>query len=125
MPVGRMMEVILYVQHMGAMVSFYRDVLGLRILHPRQSTDYGRESWVTLDTGPCLLALHAGGQGRLGQDTAKIVFEVEDVQRARQELLGRGVDLKEVRSPVPGVRVVDGLDPEGHPFSLEEHEPAS
>jgi catechol 2,3-dioxygenase-like lactoylglutathione lyase family enzyme len=131
--VGELMEVILYVQDMNAQVSFYRDVLGLQVTEPagflesadsRKSgsiQDFEGVFWVTLATGACTLALHAGGERRQGEDAPKIVFRVADVPGARDELLRRGVPMGEVRSPAPGVQVCDGLDPEGNKFSIESH----
>ena len=116
---GELMEVILYVQDMGAQVSFYRDVLGLKVMEPRGASDWAGVPWVELDTGSCTLALHTGGQGRLGSDAPKIVFRVSDVPAARLELVRRGVAMGEVRSPAPGVQVSDGADPEGNRFSIE------
>lgn len=117
-----LIEVVLYVTDMDAQVKFYRDVFGLAVHYPAGLNDYRQEFWVTLDSGQCLLALHAGGQGRLGADTPKIVFGVEDIHTARQRLVGQGVAIGEVRSAAPGVWVCDGKDPEGNPFSIEMHE---
>ena len=117
-----LIEVILYVQDMQTQVAFYRDSFGLSVLFPAGKEDYRQEYWVTLDSGACCLALHGGGQKRLGQDTPKIVFGVADIQAARQELLARGVKIGEVRTAAPGVWVCDGFDPEGNPFSIETHD---
>ena len=120
MPIaGELMEVILYVQDMGAQVSFYRDTLGLRVREPQGESDWTGVHWVELNTGSCTLALHAGGQRRLGNDAPKIVFRVSDVPAVRQELVQRGVSMGEVRSPAPGVQVSDAVDPEGNKFSIE------
>ena len=119
--VGELMEVILYVQEMNAQVAFYRDKLGLALTSPAGVSDFTHEFWVTLDTGACTLALHGGGKRRLGEDAPKSVFRVADIETARQELVGRGVGLSEVRSPAPGVWVCDGADPEGNHFSIESH----
>lgn len=116
---GELMEVILYVQDMGAQVSFYRDLLGLEVKEPRGEGEWAGVHWVELDTGSCTLALHAGGQRRLGDDAPKIVFRVSDVPGARQELVRRGVPMGKVRSPASGVQVSDGADPEGNKFSIE------
>jgi catechol 2,3-dioxygenase-like lactoylglutathione lyase family enzyme len=117
--VGELMEVILYVQDMNVQVSFYRDVLGLKVTEPADSQDLEGVFWVTLATGACTLALHAGGKRRLSEDAPKIVFRVAGVPVARAELLKRGVPMGEVRSPAPGVLVCDGIDPEGNRFSIE------
>ena len=88
-----LIEVILYVIDMDAQVRFYRDIFGLDVHYPAGLSDYRQEFWVTLDTGQCLLALHAGGLGRLGADTPKIVFGVEDIHAARRHLVEHGVAL--------------------------------
>jgi catechol 2,3-dioxygenase-like lactoylglutathione lyase family enzyme len=116
-----LLEIIIYVENMNALVRFYRDRLGLKLTHPMDIQDFSQEMWVTFDTGACTLALHGGGKRKLGDDTAKFVFAVKDIQKARLELLIQGVDLDVVREASPGILVVDGKDPEGHPFSLEEH----
>ncbi|MGH2607110.1 MAG: VOC family protein [Anaerolineales bacterium] len=120
--VGPLIEIILYVEDMNREVHFYRDLLGLPVRYPARKADLSAEGWVTLGEGDCVLALHAGGKGRLGEDTPKIVFRVEDIHTARATLSDRGVALREIRRAAPGVWVCDGADPEGHPFSIEEHE---
>lgn len=113
-------EAIIYVRDMAAQVAFYRDVLGLRMTYPTAVSEYACEQWVTFDTGECTLALHGGGQGRLGEDAPKLVFMVRDLDLARAQMLSRGVEMGEVRSPAPGVLVSDAADPEGNRFSLEQ-----
>lgn len=117
-----LIELILYVQDMNAQVAFYRDNFRLEVSYPNGLTDYGKESWVTLNTGQCVLALHGGGKKRFGEDAPKLVFGVDDIHVARDELLKRGVKISEVRSAAPGVWVCDGVDPEGNRFSIESRE---
>ncbi len=117
-----LMEVILYVQDMNAQVRFYRDTLGLRVKAPAGAEDFSEVFWVELDTGGCTLALHAGGQGQLGEDAPKIVFRVADIPAARNKLQAKGVLIGEVRAPAPGVLVCDGADPEGNRFSIESRD---
>jgi catechol 2,3-dioxygenase-like lactoylglutathione lyase family enzyme len=121
MMIRNLARTILFVQDMDAQVRFYRDVLGLTVKAPQGLADYRDEFWVELDTGQCTLTLHGGGQKRLGDDAPKLAFEVDDVEAARQHLLKHGVRVGEIRSPAPGVRVCDGFDPEGTPFSLDWH----
>ena len=94
---GPLIEVILFVADMDSQVGFYRDILGLPITYPQGLPDYSEQMWVTFETGACHLALHGGGQGRLGADTPKIVFQVEDVSSTRQALIARGVRMGEIR----------------------------
>jgi predicted enzyme related to lactoylglutathione lyase len=116
-----LMEVILYVQDMGAQVRFYRDILGLEVSYPAGLTDYTGQMWVTFATGACTLALHGGATGARGKDAPKIVFRVADIETARGLLCERGVDMRDIREAAPGVLTADGFDPEGNAFSIEAH----
>ena len=111
---GALSEVILYVQDIDSVASFYTDVFGLEI----ESGD-PEHGFVAFDTGTCSLCLHAGGEGDVGGDAPKFVFEVTDLETVRSHLQAHGVELGDVRSPAPGVRVCDGSDPEGNRFSIE------
>lgn len=122
MVVNGLIEIILYVEDMAQQVGFYRDILGLTVSYPANLDDYSPEMWVTLDTGACTLALHGGGQKRLGEDTPMIVFGVTDIAAARDHLLTQGVEVGEIFSAAPGVHLCHGRDPEGNPFALESHE---
>ncbi|QDG51781.1 hypothetical protein FIV42_13805 [Persicimonas caeni] len=119
MKLGPLSEIILYVEDMESQVAFYRDVLGLAVTYPAECDSYADQHWVTFDTGACSLALHGGGSQSQGKDAPKFVFDVDDIAEARQELLDHGVRVGEVRSPAPGVDVVDARDPEGNAFSIE------
>jgi predicted enzyme related to lactoylglutathione lyase len=116
------MEVILHIMNMGAMVSFYRDKLGLKLSYPTTVQDFAKENWVTFNTGACIFVLHGGGRVRTGeQPSHRITFQVANVKAAREYFVNRGVQLGEVRSPAPGVWVADGRDPEGNVYALESH----
>lgn len=115
----RLGEVILYVDDMASQVRFYRDVVGIAVDGPTDA-DYSTEHWVTFKTGPCKLALHAGGRPEPRNcHPIKFVFMVEDLEGTRQRLARQGVTFSEVRNPAPGVLVCDTMDPEGNVFSLE------
>lgn len=107
-------EVIVYVEEMDRMASFYTDVFGLDV-----AAGDPEHGFVEFDTGTCSLCLHAGREDDPGDAAPKFVFEVEDVEEARSYLRDHDVELGEVRSPAPGKRVCDGLDPGGNAFSIE------
>jgi catechol 2,3-dioxygenase-like lactoylglutathione lyase family enzyme len=111
---GTLSEVIVYVREMDRMASFYTDVLGLEI-----AAGDPEHGFVEFDTGTCSLCLHAGREDDPGDAAPKFVFGVEDVEEARAYLHEHDVELGEVRSPAPGKRVCDGLDPEGNAFAIE------
>lgn len=120
--IGAITEGILYVEDMNAQVSFYRDKLGLKVKYPLETDDFSNVFWVEMNTGACILALHAGGKRRFGPDAPKFVFQVEDILAAREALVDQDVNVGEIRSAVPGVWVCDGVDPEGNKFSIETRE---
>ncbi len=116
---GELMEIVLYVQDMNRMVSFYQDTLGLAIKEPEGIKDFRDFYEVVFNTGACSLRLHAGGRRQAGEEAPKIVFWVENVHTVRHILLEKGVELGEVRSPALELLICDGRDPEGNVFSLE------
>lgn len=111
-------EVILYVRDVERAASFYGDVLGLEIAEG--APEHG---FVRFDTGACALCLHAGGEGDLGDDAPTFVFDVDDLEAARSHLEEHDVEVGDIRSPAPGVRVCDAVDPDGHTFSIEARSP--
>jgi catechol 2,3-dioxygenase-like lactoylglutathione lyase family enzyme len=119
MTIKNLHMVIIYVQAMDKQVAFYRDVLGLVVKEPLAIDDYGDVYWVELDAGGCTLALHGGGEGRLGEDAAKLVFGVDDVPAVKERLSARGVPMGEIHSPAPGMQVCGAVDPEGNRFSIQ------
>lgn len=117
----KLSEVIVYVEDMAAQVAFYRDVLGL-VPAPHENVEDGiKHGWLTFETGACVLALHAGGKRRFGEDAPKFVFSVADIEAERDRLVGRGVSMDQTFSPAPGIFVSNGLDPEGNRFSIEQN----
>ena len=117
--VGSLCQVILYVKDMDEQLSFYRDKMGLEVKSSEESEDSGGLFWVELDTGDCTLALHGGGERRLGDDAPEIVFRVSDIQSVREDLVQQGIPMGEIRSIAPGVWICSGTDPEGNRFSIE------
>lgn len=107
-------EVIVYVADMDRMVEFYTGVFDLEV-----ASGAPEHGFVAFDTGECELCLHAGREGEVGRYAPKVVFQVDDLEAAREHLAEHDVELGEVRSPTPHVRVVDGRDPEGNKFSVE------
>lgn len=119
---------IIFVKDMTKMTAFYRDVLGLT----PQPGELPPEEWLVFDAGPVQLALHRVPEPwneqveitdppvpRSGAPT-KLVFLVEDLESARDELVARGVrmtDNPNLNRPGELVRC-DFLDPEGNVFQL-------
>jgi predicted enzyme related to lactoylglutathione lyase len=101
-----LVEVVVYTQDMARATAFYRDTLGLE-------PDFESEHWTTFRTGACTLALHAG------TEAPDPTFLVDDLDAARDSLEAAGVEVTEIREPVPGLRVFDARDPDGNRFSLE------
>lgn len=107
-------EVILYVEDMEEMLEFYTQVLGLDI-----ESGAAEHGFVAFDTDGCQLCLHSGRTGEVGQYAPKVVFQVADLEAARETLIEHGVHVGETRSPTPETTVCDATDPEGNKFSIE------
>lgn len=115
-------EVILNVQDMHAEVNFYQQVLGLKVIEPQGAKDFREFYTVKLQANGCLLVLDCTGQDEEHEEREtrqKLVFRVSNIEAVRKELLARGGLLEEVQSPMQGVWVCDGVDPEGNTFSIQ------
>lgn len=118
-PVGELFQVIVNVEDMERQVGYYRDDLGFEVVESSPPGDPSRATFVRLRTGGAFLALHAGRESLDGAPEVRLSFLCDDVVAARKRLLGLGAPLGPIRSPAPGVLVVDTLDPEGNPLHLE------
>ncbi|HNQ15899.1 MAG TPA: VOC family protein [Pyrinomonadaceae bacterium] len=118
--IGGLSRVILFVDDMAAMKSFYVDILGLRELPG------GDVVFVSLDSGGAQLSLHqipseyadpnAGGAPREDSYT-KFVFHSDDVEGDREALVAKGVRMREINR-WGAIELCDGIDPEGNIFQI-------
>ena len=115
-------QVILNVQDMEVQLAFWRDVMGFPVVYPH-GAEPEKEDFVRLDTGGAYLVLHTGRRAANAGDEPRLSFMTADLSAARARVLEAGVQVDEVRSPAPGVLVVDCRDPEGNAFHLEARVP--
>ncbi|MBW4597033.1 MAG: VOC family protein [Brasilonema angustatum HA4187-MV1] len=113
-------KALVYVTDIDKQIDFYQNKLGLTI-KCRQSIE-GRidKQWVEFITGECTLVLHGNMHKQIGTDKPTLLaFHVDDIDVAYKELTERGVKLSAIRSPSPGLKIAEGVDPEGNPFSID------
>lgn len=113
-------KAIVYVTDIDKQIDFYQNKLGLTI-KSRQSIQ-GRidKQWVEFITGECTFVLHGNVEKQAGTDRPTLLaFHVDDVEIAYKELTERGVKLSAIRSPSPGLKIAEGVDPEGNPFTID------
>ncbi len=117
-------RVILYVQDVDRLATFYQHAFGLRVVEEIKG------EWSVLDAGPCQLALHLVGKAHRVDDpaswevesNAKLVMTVDrPLPELRAELIAKGVPMGQIKS-YPGLTgpLCDGRDPEGNVFQLAE-----
>jgi predicted enzyme related to lactoylglutathione lyase len=117
-------RVILYVQDVERIASFYCDALGLAV------TEEIKGEWAVLRAGHCEIALHRVGKAyRVADAThwkavsnAKLVLTVDsELSQLRAELVAKGVQMQKIKSypPLTGP-LCDGCDPEGNVFQLAQ-----
>jgi catechol-2,3-dioxygenase len=122
-------RVILYVQDVDRLATFYQQGFGLRVVEEIKG------EWSVLDAGPCQLALHRVGKAYRVDDpaswevesNAKLVMTVDrPLPELRAELIAKGVPMGQIKS-YPGLTgpLCDGRDPEGNVFQLAEATTAS
>ena len=117
-------RVILYVQDVDRLATFYQQAFGLSIVEEIKG------DWCVLDAGPCQLALHRVGKAYRVVDpasfeaetNAKLVMIVDrPLAELRAELTAKGVRLGKIKSyrGFTGL-LCDRRDPEGNAFQLAE-----
>jgi catechol 2,3-dioxygenase-like lactoylglutathione lyase family enzyme len=116
--VERLDLVFYWVSDMERAVSFYRDVLGLKLLRQDSAT------WAEFDAGGHRFALHSVGDGQpVSAGGATAVFAVGDLDRARAELARRGVEFQHEGDVESYARFASFVDPDGNPVQLIEYAP--
>jgi len=117
-------RVILYVQDVERLETFYRDAFGLSVVEEIKG------EWAVLRVGACELALHRVGEPYRVADSSdwnvdsnvKLVISVtRDLGELRAELIHKGVPMRNIKS-YPGLTgpLCDGTDPEGNVFQLAQ-----
>lgn len=112
-------KAILYVKDIDTQIKFYRDQLGLEVKSSLSLDGRSDKQWVEFATGECTLVLHGNLDKQLGEDRPKLAFRVDNFETAYKTLTERGVKLSAIRSPSPSLKIAEGLDPEGNPFTID------
>lgn len=117
-------SIILFVQDVDKLKSFYAGILQLQVVEEYAS------QWLLLQAGNCSIGLHKIGEqyATEGQEpykfdnNTKIVFELEeDIHQTREKLLAQNVSLQEVKTfDNYDFWLCDGEDPEGNVFQLKQ-----
>ncbi|MCE2530252.1 MAG: VOC family protein [Acidimicrobiia bacterium] len=115
--------VLLYADDFEAMMAFYRDVLGLKVVEINPGPEYDEGvDFVYFDAGgpgveifdrsvhPPELPMAVGGSVRAG-------FQVDDLETTRDGLIARGIEVGGVVSRRWG-RYVELTDPESNPLVI-------
>ncbi|RBQ09958.1 VOC family protein [Pedobacter miscanthi] len=113
--------IILFVQDVTLLKSFYVDILELEILEETRS------EWLLLKAGNCNIALHKIGDQYKSKEpfksdsNTKLVFEVDDINAVRDYLLSEKTLINEIKTfPDYNYWLCDGEDPEGNVFQLKQ-----
>ena len=97
------------------MRSFYSEVMGMAIV---ENNAYPLDEWAELDGKGFKLCLHRAGTPGSGSDKGnKLVFQVDDVGKAREYLVGRRVKMG-THHHWDQIDACDGRDPEGNAFQI-------
>lgn len=116
--------IIIFVQNINRLKSFYVDLLKLNILEEIPS------EWLLLQAGGCNIGLHKMGEHYPNKsegdfkfdNNTKIVFETDqDIRSIRASLMNEKVSMKEVTTfdNYP-YWLCDGEDPEGNVFQIKQ-----
>jgi predicted enzyme related to lactoylglutathione lyase len=103
-------------------IAFYADQLGFRKDHDVQPAEGIRVVQLTPEGSGCSVGFGTGLEVYAGEpgSVRGVHLVVEDLDAARAELIGRGVEVSEIHDLGGGVRGAGLADPDGNSFELQE-----
>ena len=103
-------------------IAFHVEKLGFKQDFDVQPSDGVRIVQVTPEGSGCSVGFGTGLEVYAGEPGSLrgLHLVVEDIDEARAELLGRGVEIGEIRDFGGGVRGADLSDPDGNTLELQE-----
>ena len=113
---------ILWVEKYDECVVFYRDVLGLRIMHQKREGDF---ALTCFEFGGSYLMIETGGVAKAGPKTVeenpvKLRFNVADIETARKHLREKGLNV-EIEHFNWG-STINITDPDGNHVGIRDEE---
>ncbi len=103
-------------------LAFYADQVGFTKDHDVQPAEGIRVVQLTPEGSGCSIGFGTGLDVYKGEpgSVRGVHLVVEDIDATRAELVGRGVEVGEIRDFGGGVRGADFADPDGNTFELQE-----
>lgn len=103
-------------------IAFYADTLGFHKDFDVQPSEGVRIVQLTPEGSGCSIGFGIGLDVYAGEPGCirGVHLVVEDIEQARAELVGRGVEVGEIHDFGGGVRGADFADPDGNTFELQE-----
>ncbi|MBN4064403.1 VOC family protein [Dehalococcoides mccartyi] len=112
-------QIILVANNVGRLTKFYKEALGFTVTYPEKPEDIAKETWVTLDSGNCQIAIHGGGEVRTSGSVI-LSFKVDDIEFTAFDLKEKGFEVEPIYEVAPGVKSAKLRDPEGNRLSIEQ-----
>ncbi len=118
----RMELVPLPVSDVDRAIAFYADKLGFNKDFDVRPSEGVRLVQLTPEGSGCSIGFGTGLEVYAGEPGSirGVHLVVEDIDAARAELVGRGVEVGEIKDFGGGVRGADFADPDGNSFELQE-----
>ena len=102
--------------------AFYVDQAGFVADHDHRVSDDLRFVQLTPPGSACSIAIGTGVTTAAPGSAASLQLVVDDIEAARDELAGRGVEIGEIQD-LPWGRFLFFADPDGNPWSVQQIPP--
>lgn len=113
-----MNPIILFVKDFETSLSFYRNILGLKMTHIVEP----HEDFATFDVGGTVFALHGGFKGKVGEGNVALHFVVKNINAEVKKLKMKGVKFtKRIKKMPWGAYQTSFLDPDGNEMDIIQH----
>ena len=107
------------VSDIGRAKAFYADQAGFIAEHDHQVSDELRFVQLTPPGSACSISLTSGAHQMAPGSLEGLQLVVADVEKAREELVGRGVEVSDVQD-FPWGRFVFFADPDGNRWAVQQ-----
>lgn len=114
--IARIDPILLFVKDFTRSLSFYRDVLGLKV----RSHEPVHEQFAQFELGGTTFAIHGGYKGKPG-GPIHLHFEVRDIRKSVKALKSKGAKFSGPIEKMPwGTYETSFVDPDGNEFDLTQ-----
>ncbi len=109
----KMLQVTIRTKKFEEELAFYKEIVGLKIVRDLREKGRGIVFLADSEGDTCIEIINTPDGDDVGNRFLSIGFDSGDVEKMREKLIGAGMEVSPIESPVPYVRFFFVKDPAG------------